>query len=110
MIKKESDDLIIEVRSLEERIFEPGQFLMTAGVYNRFIEDKKFAEFVASSLDLYLNGFWRDTCEEDSALNDNAVKFGFRIFAVYKDCEGTEIWIITEDDRSATTILFPYEY
>ncbi|MDE6020535.1 MAG: hypothetical protein K2H01_06040 [Ruminococcus sp.] len=49
--------------------------------------------------------------DEDKALNDAAVKNGDeRIFAAYIDSTGRKIWIITEWDRSATTILFPSEY
>ena len=50
------------------------------------------------------------TCEEDAEMNTEAVNNGDdRILAVYKTCKGN-IWIITEWDRSVTTILFPSEY
>lgn len=57
----------------------------------------------------YVNCDWGDTCEKDAKSNDYAVNHGERILAVYKMGART-IWIITEWDRSATTILFPEEY
>lgn len=52
---------------------------------------------------------WGDTCEEDVRSNNEAVKNGERILAAYMYGD-TKIWIITEWDRSATTILFPEKY
>jgi hypothetical protein len=39
-----------------------------------------------------------------------AVREGTRVFSAYELLDGTRIWIITEADRSATTILLPEEY
>lgn len=75
-------------------------------------DSSDFYCFVMESLySKYVHGDWGDTCKEDKKVNDDAVKNGERILAVYRD-PNTEktIWIITEWDRSATTILFPYEY
>jgi hypothetical protein len=91
-------------------VFDLGQTVMTRGVANLFNEDKVFRKFVNESFMKYCNADWGETCEEDKELNDQALKIGDRILAVYKK-EGLEtIWIITEWDRSATTILFPSEY
>ena len=52
-----------------------------------------------------------NTCPDDTKMNDEAVKNGDdRILAVYEDKKYGKIWIITEWDRSVTTILFPSEY
>lgn len=50
--------------------------------------------------------------EEDKAMNDQAVSEGGRIFGAYRDAKHLDwrIWIITEADRSVTTVLFPDEY
>ena len=49
-------------------------------------------------------------CEEDKQMNDEAIKSGNdRILAAYETSKGN-IYIITEHDRSATTILFADEY
>lgn len=58
----------------------------------------------------YITGDWGDLGEEDKRLNDDAVQYGGRILGAYRDRNGTKFWIITEADRSTTTILLPDEY
>lgn len=58
----------------------------------------------------YANCNWGDLCDEDKKLNDDAVAHGGRILAAYSDVNGTKFWIITESDRSSTTILLPEDY
>jgi len=83
-----------------------GQWVITRGINAKMKEDEKFAEFIIDCYGRYLNQDWGDTCEEDSKLNDAAVKNGNdRIVAKYDN-----IFIITEWDRSVTTILFTEEY
>lgn len=48
--------------------------------------------------------------EEDAQANNVALGTGGRLFSSYRDSDGTKIWIITEADRSVTTILLPEEY
>lgn len=51
-----------------------------------------------------------DVCKEDWESNDEALKNGQRLLSEYKLPDGKRIWIITEWDRSATTLLFPEDY
>ena len=51
-----------------------------------------------------------ELCEEDQQTNVDAVENGGRIFSSYLLKDSTKIWIITEADRSATTLLLPDEY
>ena len=53
---------------------------------------------------------WGDLDQGDKAENDAALKDGTRILSSYRLSDDTRIWIITEADRSATTILLPEEY
>lgn len=56
-------------------------------------------------------GKWGDAlCEEDKQLNNAALQDGSRIFSSYKLGNGQKIWVITESDRSSTTLLLPREY
>ena len=48
--------------------------------------------------------------EEDQQTNEDAVENGDRILSSHLLKDGTKIWIITEADRSATTLLLPSEY
>ena len=54
-------------------------------------------------------GDWGDVPPEDAQENDFSVLNGFRILSSY-EVAGERVWIITEADRSATTLLFPSEY
>lgn len=91
--------------------FKLGRVVKTIGVHARTMESEEFAAFVLKSLYRYAAGDWGDTCKEDAQSNDTALKDERRILAVYRFPKtGEEIWIITEWDRSVTTVLFPEEY
>jgi len=57
----------------------------------------------------HASGDWGDLDPQDKAENELSLREGFRILSAY-ELEGTRYWIITEADRSATTILLPEEY
>lgn len=91
--------------------FELGNVVATSGVYEMVGEDIKFGQFVAKSFERHCNGDWGDLVEEDKKANDFALLDGDdRLFSKYNYKNGVSIYIITEWDRSATTILFPNEY
>lgn len=94
--------------------FKLGQLVATRGVSDRMQHDLAFAAFVSKSIRRYKECDWGDSPTEDKASNDAAVESGEdRIFASYEQVgvkAPMKIWIITEWDRSATTILFPEEY
>lgn len=91
--------------------FNYGQLVATCGVRDAVDDSKEFASFVFDSFTRHINGDWGDLDEEDKKSNDLALASGEdRIFSAYKNKNGAKIWIITEWDRSVTTILFPEEY
>ena len=95
--------------------FHPGQIVQSRGVFDASCEHRPFFTFVHSSLARHLQGDWGDCCSDDAALNDAALQDGGRLFSVYHIPAGlygleSKLWIITEHDRSATTVLFPAEY
>lgn len=91
--------------------FELGQLVVTRAVADRMQTDEKFTRFVQLSLGRYINCDWGSMDDEDKAMNDAAVKSGEdRIHAAYVNKAGDKIWIITEWDRSVTTVLFPSDY
>ncbi len=53
---------------------------------------------------------WGEVPEADKEANNEAVHSEARIMSAYKSANGTKFWIITEWDRSLTTILLPSEY
>lgn len=93
------------------RKFEPGNVYSTPGV-NAKLEDAGFMRFMIVSLNRHINGDWGNMCDEDKATNEEALADGLRLRSVYKrmDHPDDTIWIITEADRSATTILLSSEY
>ena len=58
----------------------------------------------------HLSGDWGEVCREDWIANELSLKEGTRLFSVYNAANGTRFWVITEADRSATTVLLPDEY
>jgi len=58
----------------------------------------------------HLRGDWGDVDPEDWQANDEALESGERLLSAYRTSLGDRIWIITERDRSATTLLLPDEY
>ena len=86
--------------------FELGQVLITPGA-----RDDLDLKDVASCLVRHAGGDFGDVCEEDKMLNDESIVLGDgRIMSSYRDRNDIKFWIITEWDRSATTILLPDEY
>ena len=63
----------------------------------------------ASYLSRHARGDWGLVPDEDAKANDLAVQSGARILSAY-DIAGARVWIITEADRSVTTLLLPEEY
>ena len=87
-----------------------GKIVWTREVKDKITEDGLFARFVWQSLSRHAQGDWGDLCEEDKKENEYALDKHLRIFSTYKKEGLPQIWIITEADRSATTVLFPDEY
>lgn len=85
--------------------FPPGQLMITRNAK----EVLPRAE-VDLAINRHLHGHWGDVCKEDWALNDDALKNGGRLLSVYHTNDGVKFWIITESDRSATTVLLPSDY
>ncbi len=87
-----------------------GRLVWTRGVNEKMTEVAKFAEFVLDCLKRHAAGDWGDLGEEDKKANDAALKDGSRLLSAYEKPGLPKIWIITEWDRSVTTVLFPEEY
>jgi len=110
------------------RKFDMGQIVWSRGVSDMVIKDKAFARFAANSLKRHSEGDWGNLSPEEEEANEHsegdwgnlspeeeeanelALKgVSTRIFSAY-EAEGLpKIWIITEADKSMTTILFPEE-
>ncbi len=87
--------------------FSLGRTVATPGALDALTDA---GEGPAYYLDRHINGDWGDVPPEDVRENELSLKEGFRILSAYTLSTGVKIWLITEADRSSTTILLPEEY
>lgn len=109
----EDDDNLVEVSRLNSpgscKLFQLGRLTMTRGVQSLVVDGFDLGQLLAR----YKRGEWGDSDKEDIDSNNRAVKKGgARIFSSYDVPESPDgrVWIITEHDRSSTTVLLPTEY
>ena len=104
-------DQHVQARKVHERVpavkFELGQLVATPGALAALAES---GESPGGFLTRHAAGDWGDLSEEDRKENEFSLAHGFRLLSSYKLRNGTKLWIITEADRSATTLLLPEEY
>ena len=79
-------------------------------VATRLAAETLFAMDIENALLRHVKADWGDACAEDKASNDAALAHGGRHLTDSTDRNGVKFWIITEADRSATTILLPGDY
>ena len=87
-------------------LFSLGSVVATRAVFDHLTANQLDAQ---PFLQRHQRGDWGDVPPEDAAENDFAMKNGLRIFSSYQ-MAGKRVWVITEADRSVTTLLFPCEY
>ena len=85
--------------------FELGSLLITSNA-----QSKLDPASVLEAVHRHSIGDWGELDDEDKAENELSLKEGFRILSSYTDRNGTKFWIITEADRSVTTVLLPEDY
>jgi len=88
-------------------LFSLGRIVATPGALRTL---EKAEQQPAEFLDRHVNGDWGEVLEEDKRENEFSVQHGFRILSAYTTTAGDKIWLLTEADRSFTTILLPSEY
>src|SRR4051812_34578798 len=93
-------------------LFPLGQLVATPGALEAM---EQAGQPPVELLARHANGDWGQVCDDDKALNDEAVRDGSRILSAYHTKLGVKLWIITEavgehGQREATTILLPDEY
>lgn len=84
-----------------------GDIVATIGATNAIIETAADPTIL---LRRHITGDWGELCDEDKAENEYSVKHGYRILSRYSFSNGQALYIITESDRSVTTLLLPEEY
>lgn len=87
--------------------FAYGRLVMTRSVRDLMRETRLD---VLTYLHRHLHGDWGDLPEEDRRSNETALRTGDRLFSSYDVAPSVKLWIITEADRSVTTLLLPDDY
>jgi hypothetical protein len=87
--------------------FRLGQLLATPAALRALQES---GQAPGDFLRRHLAGDWGQVCAEDWELNDQALRDGGRVLSAYSTLMGQKVWVITEADRSVTTLLLPAEY
>ena len=82
--------------------FNPGRRMITRNAKNALPRRE-----VDAAINRHLSGDWGDVCQSDWQRNEQALRDGDRLLSVYQTQDGEKFWIITESDRSVTTVLFP---
>ena len=91
-------------------LFPLGQVVVTANC-DRTLAKDALRRLAFYSLVRHSQGDWGDIPEADEVANDEALAAGCgRLFSAYHLSQDVQIWIITEGDRSCTTILLPEDY
>lgn len=88
-------------------LFPLGEVFLTVGAQDTLEDSCQIPnEFLAK----HQTGDWGIVGKDDWRENDFSIKKGFRILSAYKTLRGVKIWVITEANRSSTTVLLPSEY
>ncbi len=97
----------LEILNETAILFPLGNVYLTVGAKEALEESNQLPnEFLAK----HQKGEWGIICEDDKKENNLLVKEGFRILSAYKTAGDVKLWVITETDRSSTTILLPDDY
>ena len=85
--------------------FRLGRLLSTPGALERVPHGE-----MVRALGRHVSGDWGNVCPQDAEANEAAVRERARLLSTYTTEAGVRFWIITEADRSVTTVLLPEEY
>jgi hypothetical protein len=88
-------------------LFNVGQLVATPGALAAL---QKTGQTPVEFLARHVTGDWGELPVEDRTENYVNVERGFRVLSSYRTSAGDRIWVITEADRSLTTLLLPDEY
>jgi hypothetical protein len=88
-------------------MFTLGQIVATPGALRALDRANQSTAFFLAR---HAGGDWGELDPEDIRENEYSVAHGFRLLSSYTTAIGDKLWIITEADRSATTLLLPDEY
>lgn len=92
-----------------KQLFQLGQVVYTVSIQHLIEKEKISSLDLFTLLSRHAKGDWGELCEDDQQANQSALTEGDRLLSAYT-VNKIKIWIITEADRSVTTILLPSDY
>ena len=95
-----------ESQEIPKALFEMGRIVMTTGAIETLT---RVGRHPVQLLARHVTGDWGDLPEEDIQENACSLRQGYRLLSAYR-IEDAKFYVITEWDRSVTTILLPSEY
>jgi len=95
----------MSARNLPAAKFALGQIVATPNALAQLSQDE-----ILISIARHQTGDWGEVDEHDRQQNEESLQQGLRLLSVYHAANGTKFYIITESDRSVTTVLLPEEY
>jgi len=88
-------------------LFPLGRIVATPGAIDALRQANQWPDHF---LNRHVTGDWGELENEDKAENEHSLQRGLRILSSYITAAGEKLWVITEADRSSTTLLRPEEY
>lgn len=95
----------MSTKNIPTALFRLGQIVATPNALSKLSQDD-----ILRGIQRHQAGDWGDVDNHDREANNQALIDGTRLFSVYHSASNLKFWIITEADRSVTTVLMPEDY
>jgi hypothetical protein len=95
----------LHIVSINQAKFDLGRLVATPNALSALSHDD-----ILAGISRHIQGDWGSLDADDKKANDDALEHGTRLLSSYTSVAGVKFWIITEADRSSTTVLLPEDY
>jgi hypothetical protein len=95
----------MSTKALPVAKFRLGRIVTTPNALARLTQEE-----ILLGIQRHQAGDWGNVGEDDRKENEFSLQEGFRLFSIYHSIQNVTFWIITEGDRSRTTVLLPEDY
>ena len=95
----------MRARAIPIAKFRLGKIVSTPNALERLTQDD-----ILRAIGRHQAGDWGDVNDDDRAKNELSLNQGLRLWSVYHAANGVKFWLITEGNRSVTTVLSPEDY
>jgi hypothetical protein len=106
-LKSTKRRIAVMQKTTRQPLFDLGQLVATPGALAAL---EKSGQNAIGFFSRHVRGDWGELPEEDKTENQFGLERGFRLLSSYRTTAGDKVWVITEADRSVTTLLLPEEY